>query len=118
MAAEDELTGIADALAALARQARDEDPGRDFLRDSLSAAFITLRLEAKTLIEDELGVINNFTMHLSNTKTPAGVEACRAAILAAVNHMRRRPAMRTRSPLAPPKPSFVDLSRLAELRMA
>jgi hypothetical protein len=75
-----------------------------------------LAAEAKSIIDAELGPLNDFSIGLilSGT-TQASALQTRKAIEGAVNHMRRRPGIATQSMAGGPPP-FVSTIRLAELR--
>lgn len=115
MAVEDELAAIAKQMVEIEIRTRDDGVLGDYLHGDLGSNFVRLRLEAKTLMDDALGIANNFSLGLPTALTLSGVQGCREVILGAVNHLRRRPGMAAhRSPL--PKSAFVDSSRLAALR--
>lgn len=117
MAVEDELMAIAKAISELESRIID-DGVRLHLSSRDEALFKRLRIEAKSILDDVLGVANNFSFNLNFSGTgssSAAVQECRALIEGAVNHLHRRPAIATHPPTFS-KLQFVDMSRLAALR--
>jgi hypothetical protein len=117
MAVEDELLAIADAMTVIVVKTRDFGLPVDYLGGDDNAKFKRLRLEAKTLLDDALGPVNNFSLNLPTSNSTNAVQECREIIEGAVAHLRRRPAISARSsPMS--KTPFMAPSRLAELRAA
>jgi hypothetical protein len=96
------------------------------LRTRDQAEFKRLVVEAKSILDSELGPLNNFSMNLLQSanvgaggflggSTLAGVQECRALIEGAVNHIRRRPAP-AQMPSSGRPVHYVDASRLGTLR--
>ena len=122
MGVEDELKSIDDALAHLELGVADDGVVGSFRNSSDEATLTRLRIEAKTILDQALGIANNFSLQLNFWKIGASplaaVQECRAVIQGAVNHLRRGAAITTPQPYTPPKTQFVDSSRLAALRAA
>lgn len=119
MPIETELLKINDDLAALAFRMNDDGAlGANFTpRDE--AAFKRLRIEAKSILDQALGVTNSFSLSLHFSpiggSSIAAVEECRAVIEGAVNHLRRGGSSIKHSPPGI-RQQFVDISRLSELK--
>lgn len=89
------------------------------------AEFKRLAVEAKSILDSELGRLNDFSTNLFHAinsgasgflggPSLASVKSARAIVEGGINHIRRQPS--SSKSLTPKKPSYVDLSRLAELR--
>jgi len=121
MAIEEELMSIDNALAELEFKLIDDGVAGSRLNGRDSANLIRLRIEAKTILDQALGIANNFSLNLhflSSTRSSlAAVQECRGLIQGAVNHLRRGAELATQ-PITFSKPVFVDLSRLTALRAA
>jgi len=121
MAIEEELMSIDNALAELEFKIIDDGVAGSHLNGRDSANLIRLRIEAKTILDQALGIANNFSLNLhflSSTRSSlAAVQECRGLIQGAVNHLRRGAGIATQR-IAFFKPVFVDLSRLTALRSA
>jgi hypothetical protein len=118
MAIADELMAIDSALAELEFKALDDGVLGACLSTRDAATLNRLRIEAKTLLDQTLGIANNFSLSLhfsSNANSLAAVQECRGLIQGAVNHLRRGTGLTTQAN-AFSKPVFVDSSRLAALR--
>jgi hypothetical protein len=121
MSVEDELLGIDEALAKLEMGILDDGVLGSHLSTREDATFRRLRIEAKTILDQALGIANTFSLNLHfppiGTSSLASVQECRAIIQGAVNNLRRG-AMTSvsQSPLS--RTLFVDLSRIAALRAA
>jgi len=122
MAVEDELLPIIKEMAELEGRALGDPALGAYLRSGDGATFNRLRIEAKTILDDELGgPANNFSMSLafSTGLSLAEIQKCRGVIQGAMNYLRRHPGIRTtRPPALSTKAPFVDSSRLAQLRAA
>lgn len=126
MAAEQELLSIAQSMRDLeGRFVASRQLGLH-LRAEDEAEFKRLAVEAKSILDGELGGLNDFSMNLIHSinmgsgaflggPSLASVKEARALVEGAVNHMRRRPAPDNRRSVST-KPHYVDTSRLAELR--
>ena len=90
------------------------------------AEFKRLAIEAKSILDSELGLLNDFSSNLFHAinsgsggifggPSLASVKSARAIVEGGVNQIRRTTSPRS-SPLRPNKPSYVESSRLAELR--
>jgi len=97
------------------------------LRADDEAEFKRLVVEAKAILDSELGRLNDFSsnlIHAINSNSGgflggpslAAVKSARAVIEGGVNHIRRRATPGPSASSASAKPSYVDPSRLAELR--
>ncbi len=121
MSIEDELFGIDEALAKLELGIIDDGVLASHLKTRDDATFKRLRIEAKMILDQALGIANSFSLNLHfspiGTSSLSSVQECRAIIQGAVNHLRRG-AMTSvsQSPLS--RTPFVDLSRIAALRAA
>lgn len=125
MAAEQELLSIAQSISNLEGRFVASKPLGLHLRSEDQADFKRLTVEAKSLLDSELGHLNDFSMNLLSINAGGGgilggpslatVKSARALIEGAVNHMRRRSGTKS-APFASAKPLYVDSSRLAELR--
>lgn len=121
MAVEDELISIDNALAELEFKLIDDGVVGSHLDSRDSATLNRLRIEAKTILDQALGITNNFSLSLhfspSVRSSLAAIQECRGSIQGAVNHLRRGAGI-AGQPIAPSKAVFIDLSRLAALRAA
>lgn len=126
MASESDLISIAQEMAKLeGRFAKSQSSGL-FLQADDEAAFKRLAVEAKSILDAELGYSNEFSMNLTHSislgsggffggPSLAAVKEARQLVEGAVNHIRRRPTLTSgRRQVA--KPTYVDTTRLAELR--
>src|SRR5213592_1313408 len=90
---EAELLAIAEALAVLEFNVLDNGlPGSNLSGRDI-ASFSRLRLEAKSILDEALGLANNFSMslHFASGSSLVTVQECRGVIEGAVNHLRRHP---------------------------
>lgn len=119
MSIENELQAIDSSLAALEFKILDDGALGSFAETRDSASLTRLKIEAKTILDDALGVANNFSLSLHFS--PVGgspltqVQETRAVVQGAINHLRRGGSTSAvRAQMA--KAQFVDASRIAELR--
>lgn len=119
MSIADELQAIDGVLAELEFKIRDDGALGSFVEAQDSATLKRLRLEAKTLLDDALGVTNNFSMSLHFSPVSGSpldhVQGTRAVVQGAVNHLHRGGS----PPLGhvqTAKAQFVNASRIAALR--
>jgi hypothetical protein len=121
MTVEYELISIDSALAELEFGIADDGVVGSFRNSRDEATLKRLRIEAQTILDNALGIANNFSLNLHFSPIGASplaeVQECRALIQGAVNHLRRGEAVAPQ-PYSPSKTQFVDLSRLAALRAA
>jgi len=126
MSAEQELLGIAKSMKDLEGRFVDSRQLGLHLGAEDEAEFKRLSVEAKAILDGELGGLNDFSMNLihSINQSSGGflggpslvsVKGARALIEGAVNQIRRKPGL-SRKPTLSSKPSYVDVSRLAALR--
>jgi hypothetical protein len=115
MSTEAHLSQIVQEMAALESRCV---PGRfgPHLESEDAADLKRLAAEAKSIIDAELGLLNNFSTGLivSGT-TKASILQTRKTVEGAINHIRRRPGI-SQAPVAPGAPSFISTIRLSELR--
>lgn len=120
MTIEQELESIDAALAVLEFNAIDDGTLGEKLPGRHAATLNRLRVEAKTILDHALGLLNNFSMALGMLRSPANslaaVQECRSLIQGAVNHLRRRGGISAQPSRNIGVQHFVDISRLAELR--
>jgi len=125
MAADLDLVKIALSMKDLESRFVDSRQLGLHLQAEDEAEFKRLALEAKSILDGELGHLNDFSTNLIHAinsgsggflggPSLASVKGARAIVEGGINHIRRQPG--TRKALAPRKPSYVDTSRLAELR--
>jgi hypothetical protein len=90
------------------------------------AKFKRLAIEAKSMLDSELGHLNDFSTNLFHAinsgsggflggPSLASVKSARAIVEGGVNQIRRKASPQS-NPRQPNKPQYVDSSRLAELR--
>ncbi|APV48326.1 hypothetical protein BWI17_00680 [Betaproteobacteria bacterium GR16-43] len=124
MAAEDHLLAIAREIEALEKRFVSSSVAGAYLKAEDAADYRRLAVEAKTILDVELGPLNNFSSGLllaangiggSEGPSKANVVGTRKVIEGAVNHIRRRPGL-AEGQVPAGKPPFVAPSRLAELR--
>lgn len=129
MSAVEELEGIAEQLEAL--ESKYVDGGSIFgyhLRSEDNARAKRLVVEAKSLMDEALGIANDFSMNVVTTANRmqgmsggislAGLQAVRELVSAAAAKSARKAAAQ---PIAAPSPvsgrdRYVSLTRIAELR--
>lgn len=119
MSIENELQAIDSALAELEFKILDDGALGSFVDARDSATLKRLRIEAKTILDDVLGLANNFSMSLHFSPVSGSpldhVQETRAVVQGAVNHLRRGGSTNpVRAPIV--KTQFVDASRIASLR--
>jgi hypothetical protein len=126
MAVDQELAKIALDIGALESQFGDTPAGPRLSADG-EATFKRLTVEAKSILDSELGRANDFSMNLISAISSVGsmgyfggaslgiVKAARAQIEGSINHIQRRPILKsaTEGGVAP---SYVTPSRLLDLR--
>lgn len=123
---EQELYDIAASMAALEPLfIRSQSMGM-YLKSEDEAQFKRIAVEAKAIMDDELGPRNEFSgnlIHAINSKlggfiggpSLSAVQSARAVIEGAANHIKRRKE-KARSVPAPVRPAYVDAMRLSEIR--
>lgn len=119
MSIENELQAIDSALAKLEFKILDDGARSSFVDARDSATLKRLRIEAKTILDDALGLANNFSMSLHFSPVSGSpldhVQDTRAVVQGAVNHLRRGGSTNpVREQIA--KAQFVDTSRIVSLR--
>jgi hypothetical protein len=121
MSVEAELIKINEQLSELAFRINDDGALSMIASPRDEATLRRLRIEAKSLLDQALGVANNFSLSLHFS--PVGgsllgaVEESRAVVEGAVNHLRRG-AVAVKKPTDSFAAQFVDMSRIAELKSA
>ena len=126
MAVEQELLSIAQSMKDLESRFVDSQQLGLYLRTEDAADFKRLAVEAKSILDAELGHANDFSINLIHSinvgsggflsgPSLASVEEARALVEGAVNHIRRQPISSNKTVVST-KPRYVDTSRLAELR--
>jgi hypothetical protein len=126
MSTEQELLNIALEIGTLEGRFIESGQLGLHLQADDEAEFKRLTVEAKSILDTELGGLNDFSMNIIHSinsgsggflggPSLASVKEVHALLQGAVNHIRRRPGLKARAP-APVKPSYVAPSRLAELR--
>ena len=122
MAAEHHLLAIVSEYEQL--EAQLAYSAGDYLNAADAAEYQRLALEAKALLDSELGALNDFSSGLllaangvtGPMGTPkASVVRMKKLVEGAINHIRRRPGL-VESQIPANTPTFVSSSRLAELR--
>lgn len=125
MAADLDLAKIVQSMKDLESQFVESRQLGLHLRAEDEAEFKRLAVEAKSILDSELGRLNDFSTNLFHAinsgsggflggPSLASVKSARAIVEGGINHIRRQPGT-GKSPLQR-KPSYVDPSRLAELR--
>ncbi len=125
MAADLDLAKIAQSMKDLESQFVESRQLGLHLRAEDEAEFKRLAVEAKSILDSELGRLNDFSTNLFHAinsgsggflggPSLASVKSARAIVEGGINHIRRQPGT-GKLPLQP-KPRYVDPSRLAELR--
>ena len=126
MSSDTDLSAIADAIRALEQKFVKSTSLGLYLDADDEAEFKRLAIEAKTLLDHELGRLNDFSTNLLLTinqgsggylggPSLSAVKSSRAVIEGGVNQIRRKPTQA----LAKSKtndPTYVSPSRLAEVR--
>lgn len=126
MPAEQELLNIAQSMKDLESRFVDSRQLGLHLSAENEAEFKRLAVEAKAILDGELGGLNDFSMNLIHSinqgsggflggPSLASVKGARALVEGAVNQIRRRPGLSRKAALSS-KPNYVDISRLAALR--
>lgn len=125
MAADSDLAKIAQSMKDLESRFVDSRQLGLHLRAEDEAEFKRLAVEAKSILDVELGRLNDFSTNLFHAinsgsgsflggPSLASVKSARAIVEGGINHIRRQPG--GNKTLGQKTPSYVDLSRLAELR--
>lgn len=125
MSIEQELLNIAKEIGTLEGRFVESRLLGLHLQADDEAAFKRLTVEAKSILDTELGGLNDFSRNIIHSITSgsggfsggpslASVKETRALLEGAVNHIRRRPGLNPRAP-ALVKPAYVAPSRLGEL---
>lgn len=126
MSAEQELLDIADAMKEVEGRFQESRQLGMYLQSEDEATFKRLAVEAKSILDAELGHLNDFSMNLIHAinsgsggflggPSKAAVQEARMLVVGGVNHMRRRlPSTGMQAPTAS-RPLYVDSSRLAAL---
>jgi hypothetical protein len=126
MSSDTDLSAIADAIRALEQKFVKSTSLGLYLDADDEAEFKRLAIEAKTLLDHELGLLNDFSTNLRLTinqgsggylggPSLSAVKSSRAVIEGGVNQIRRKPTQA----LAKSKtndPTYVSPSRMAEVR--
>ncbi len=126
MSTDQDLLALTREMAGLETRFVESGNSNPHLRSRDQAEFKRLAIEARSILDAELGALNNFSMSLiHSTNSSAGgilggpslsnVQECRALIEGAVNHIRRRPGLSVANPLKLAS-HYVDATRLATLR--
>jgi len=121
-----DLLKIAESMHVLEGRFVDSPSLGLYLTAEDEAEFKRLAIEAKSMLDTELGPLNDFSSNLLNSinsgssgflggPSLAAVKSARAIVEGGVNHIRRK-ASPPSNPLPPNKAPYVDSSRLAELR--
>ena len=121
MSAEKELQQIAQGISVLENRFVSSNVMGAYLKTEDAADFQRFAVEAKTILDTELGRLNNFSSALLNAANGIGspskatVVGSRKVIEGAINHIRRRPGL-AEGQVTLEKPPFVAPARLAEIR--
>jgi hypothetical protein len=126
MSTDVELLKIAEAMEALEGRFVDSRALGLHLSAADEAEFKRLAIEAKSMLDSELGRLNDFSSNLFHAinsgsggflggPSLAAVKNARAIVEGGVNQIRRKASPRAASPHLT-NPPYVDSSRLAELR--
>ena len=122
MAADQHLVEIAREFEAL--EAGLSYSAGEFLNADDAANYQRLAVEAKSILDTELGLLNNFSsgllMAANGVTGPSGtrktsVVQMRKLVEGAINHIRRRPGL-AQAQIPQATKTFVSSSRLAEIR--
>lgn len=127
MSSDTELQKIATSMQALESRFVSSGSLGFQLRAEDEAEFKRLAVEAKSILDAELGFLNDFSSNLTNAINSgsggflghlslAKVKTARAVVEGGINQIRRKLSQSRPGALQPSKPSYVDASRLAELR--
>jgi len=126
MGSETDLTTIAEQIEVLEGRFVHSSSSGYFLKTEDQATFKRLVVEAKSILDAELGHANDFSMNLIHSinlgsggflggPSLAAVKEARQILLGGLNHLRRRHTFGTLQP-KPSAPPYIDTTRLAELR--
>lgn len=126
MSTEADLVQIAQSMQAIESRFISSESLGLYLNADDEAEFKRLAVEAKALLDSELGRANDFSSNLFHAincgaggflggPSRAAVKAARAVVQGGINQIRRRPTQAAALQRAS-VPSYVDTSRLAELR--
>lgn len=126
MGSEADLIALADQIEALESRFVHSGSSGYFLKAEDQAEFKRIAVEAKAILDAELGRANDFSMNLIQSinagsggflggPSMAAVKEARQVLIGSLNHMRRRHTFGSlqKKPTAPP---YIDTTRLAELR--
>ena len=125
---EQDLQGIVDALRDMTERFQDPTTAAaPHLSSTDRAAFKRLMLEAKSMLDSDLGPLNNFSTPLAmmtnlpgyGAFNPPSLEQLQEAIgivEGGLNHVRRKQNRPNLPPGVSRKPPYVDPSRIAELQ--
>ncbi|WP_461520327.1 hypothetical protein [Porticoccus sp.] len=126
MGTEADLTALAEEIEALEGRFVHSRSSGYFLKTEDQAEFKRITVEAKSILDAELGHANDFSMNLISSinagsggflggPSMAAVKEARQILLGSLNHLRRRHNFGSlqKKPTAPP---YIDTTRLAELR--
>ncbi len=126
MSSDAELTKIAEAIRVIENHFVSSGSFGLHLRAEDEAEFKRLSVEAKSILDAELGRLNDFSTNLIraiNTGSGgflggpslAAVKSARAFVEGGINQIRRKPSQGVAA-ARPSMPTYVDPSRIAELR--
>ena len=126
MGSEVDLTAIAEQIETLEGRFVHSSSSGYFLSTEDQATFKRLVVEAKSILDAELGHANDFSMNLIHSinlgsggflggPSLAAVKEARQILLGSLNHLRRRHTFGALQP-KPSAPPYIDTTRLAELR--
>ena len=126
MSSDSDLTNIADAMRGLEQKFVQSTSLGLYLNTDDEAEFKRLAIEAKTLLDHELGRLNDFSTNLLLTinqgsggyrsgPSLSAVKTSRAVTEGGVNQIRRKPTQALAKSKAN-DPTYVSPSRLAEIR--
>lgn len=126
MGSEGDLTALAEQIEELEGRFVHSSSSGYFLKAEDQAEFKRIVVEAKSILDAELGYANDFSMNLIHSinlgsggflgdPSIAAVKEARQVLVGSLNHLRRRHSFGAlqKKPSAPP---YIDTTRLAELR--
>lgn len=126
MGSEADLTALAAEIEALEKRFVHSSRSGYFLKTEDQAEFKRIAVEAKAILDAELGLVNDFSRNLIGTinagsggflggPSMAAVKETRQILIGSLNHLRRRHTFGSlqKRPTSPP---YIDTTRLAELR--
>jgi len=129
MSAAEELKQIAHEMEALESRFVRSDSMGYYLKTEDEAKFKRLTVEAKSAMDEGLGVANDFSINLLHTANSmrggfaggislAGVRSARELVEAAARRAERKAVAAPAVSLGSAKPHYVDPARIAELRVS